>query len=62
MTLRPLSERDVRMAAHPRTGLVQVQAGHRCMCVTRGCGRTAAPGSAFCPDCQRHTINPRSAA
>lgn len=54
MTRRPLSERDVRMAAHPRTGLVQVQAGHRCSCLTKGCGRTAVPGSAFCPDCDRH--------
>ena len=51
MTPRPLTERDVRMAAHPRTGHVSVQAGRRCSCVTRGCGRTAQPGSAFCPDC-----------
>lgn len=54
MTLRPLTEHDVRIAAHPRTGHVTVQAAHRCSCVTRGCGRTAQPGSAFCPDCDRH--------
>lgn len=51
MTLRPLTERDVRVAAHPRTGLVSVQAGRRCSCVTHGCGRTAQPGSAFCAVC-----------
>lgn len=52
MTRRALTEQDVRMAAHPRTGTVHVLAGRECL--ARGCTGQARGRSLWCPDCERH--------
>lgn len=52
MKRRALTEQDVRMAAHPRTGTVQILAGRPCL--ARGCPNHARGQSPWCPDCERH--------
>lgn len=50
--IRPLTERDVSMAAHPRTGRVVVLASRPCL--ARGCTGHARGQSPWCADCERH--------
>lgn len=56
-----MTEHDVRMAVHPRTGRVVVLASRPCL--SRGCAGHARGRSPWCADCERHIRpDPRSAA